>query len=198
MKMKGAHQIFRAFWKTRKEESVMPLGRSHRRFGSSPYPRRHSVPKLIAGFAVLVAIVFSPSTFRAQPEQPLIDDITAKYHFLSTEDTLAILDQEGRLKGYIEVSQPADESDDFLNFTIVEGSRQKNHVEFRTNRIHGKFYRFSGTAERGAGHEEKDADYLHLSGSLEIVTVEAETGKETPQVMRVIFKSMSKAERPDD
>jgi hypothetical protein len=153
---------------------------------------------LIAVLAVLAAIVFSPQPFRAQNGQSPIDDITAKYHFLSTEDTLAILDQEGRLKGYIEVSQPADESEDFLTYTIVEGSRHKNHMEFRTDRIHGKFYRFSGTAERGAGHEEKDADYLHLSGTLEIVTVNAESGKETPQSMRVTFKSMSKAERPDD
>ena len=154
--------------------------------------------KLTLGLAVLAAIVFSPQSFRAQTVQSPIDDITAKYHFLSTEDTLAILDEEGRLKGYIEVSQPADESDDFLNFTIVEGSRQKDHVQFRTDRIHGKFYRFSGTVERGAGHQEKDSDYLRLSGTLETVTVDAENGKETPQSMRVTFKSMSKAERPNE
>jgi hypothetical protein len=152
----------------------------------------------MACLALLAAVAFSGHFLFGQEAQQPIDDITAMYHFLSADDTLAILDQEGRLKGYIEVSQPEDESDEFLNFTIVEGSRQKSHVEFRTNRIHGKFYRFLGTAERGAGHEEKDADYLHLSGSLEIVTVDGETGKETPQVMRVIFKSMSKAEQPDD
>ena len=156
------------------------------------------ISRPVAWLVILAAVLFSARPTRAQNAQLPIDDITAKYHFLAAEDTLAILDQEGRLKGYIEVTQPAEESDDILSYDIVEGSRQKNHVEFRTNRIHGKFYRFSGTAERGAGHEEKDADYLHLSGSLEIVTVEAETGKETPQVMRVIFKSMSKAERPDD
>ncbi len=154
--------------------------------------------KLIVCVALLAAIVFSPRPFRAQTEQSPIDDITAKYHFLSTEDTLAILDEEGRLKGYIEVSQPADESEDFLNFDIVEGSRQQNRVEFHTNRIHGRFYRFSGTAERGAGHQDKDPDYLHISGTLEIVAVNAETGKETPQIMRVTFKSIGKAERPDD
>ena len=70
--------------------------------------------------------------------------MTAKYHFISADDTLAILDEEGRLKGYIEVAQPEEESDDILSYDILEGSRKKNHVEFRTNRIHGKLYRFSG------------------------------------------------------
>jgi hypothetical protein len=148
--------------------------------------------------ALLAAVMFSARLTRAQNGESPIDDITAKYHFLSADDTLAILDQEGRLKGYIEVTQPADESDAILSYDIVEGSRQKNHVEFRTNRIHGKYYRFSGTAERGKGHEEKDSDYLHLTGSLAVVTVNSETGKESVQVMRLTFKSVGKAERQDD
>jgi hypothetical protein len=152
----------------------------------------------IVCLAVLVAVTFSFRHLQAQDESLPVDDITAKYHFLAAEDTLAILDQEGRLKGYIEVTQPADESDDILTYDIVQGSRQKNHVEFRTNRIHGKYYRFSGTAERGKGREEKDPDYLQLAGSLDVVTVNAETGKESVQVMRFTFKSIGKAERPDE
>ena len=34
-------------------------------------------------------------------EERPIDDITAKYHFLAPDDTLAILDEEGKLKGYM-------------------------------------------------------------------------------------------------
>ncbi len=124
--------------------------------------------------------------------------MTAKYHFLSADDTLAILDEEGRLKGYIEVAQPEEESDDILSYDILEGSRKKSHVEFRTNRIHGKFFRFSGTVERGRGHVEKDSDYFRLTGDLDIVTVKAETGKETAQTMRVVFKSFGKSERSED
>lgn len=152
----------------------------------------------VAWLAILAAVLFSARPTRAQNGESPIDDITAKYHFLAADDTLAILDEEGRLKGYIEVTQPADESDDILSYDIVEGSRQKNHVEFHTNRIHGKYYRFSGTAERGKGHEEKDSDYLHLAGSLNVVTVNSETGKESVQVMRLTFKSIGKAERPDE
>ncbi len=156
------------------------------------------ISKPITCLAVLAAVMFSACRLRAQDETPPIDDMTAKYHFISADDTLAILDEEGRLKGYIEVAQPEEESDDILSYDILEGSRKKNHVEFRTNRIHGKLYRFSGTVERGKGHEEKDADYFRLTGDLEIVTVKAEAGKETIQTMRVTLKSIGKSERPEE
>jgi hypothetical protein len=124
--------------------------------------------------------------------------MTAKYHFLSADDTLAILDEEGRLKGYIEVAQPEEESDDVLSYDILEGSRKKAHVEFRTNRIHGKYYRFSGTVERGKGHKHKDADYFRLTGDLDVITVKSETGKETAQTFRVVFKSFGKSETDEN
>jgi hypothetical protein len=167
------------------------------KFAPSRFPRGYRISKPLACLAVLAALMFPTRHLQAQEGGPPIDDITAKYHFLTPDDTLAILDEEGRLKGYIEAAQPEEESDDFLNYDIVDGSRTKNHVEFRTNRIHGKFFRFSGTVERGKGHEDKDADYFHLTGNLEIVTVQADTGKETVQVVRVTFKSIGKSERPE-
>ncbi len=167
---------------------------------------RHAKP--LGWLAVLTVVLLAGSVLKAQDETQPIDDITAKYHFLSADDTLAILDEEGRLKGYIEVAQPEEESDDVLSYDILEGSRKKTHVEFRTNKIHGKFYRFSGTVERGKGHEEKDPDYFRLIGDLDIVTVRADTGnanpdkadttKETVQTMRVVLKSFGKSERPEN
>jgi len=149
----------------------------------------------IAAFAV---VLLAGNALKAQEEVQTVDDMTAKYQFLSADDTLAILDEEGRLKGYIEVAQPEEESDDILSYDIVDGSRDKNHVKFRTNKIHGKFYRFSGTVERGKGHEEKDPDYFRLVGDLDIVTVNADTGKEAVQTVRVNLKSLGKSERPED
>jgi hypothetical protein len=164
----------------------------------SRFSRASGTTATIACLAVLAAFLFSLCHLQAQYEQLPVDDITAKYHFLSPEDTLAILDEEGKLKGYIEVTQPEDESDDILSYDILEGSCKKNHVEFRTNRIHGRSFRFSGTVERGKGHEEKDPDYLHLTGSLDIVTVNSDTGKEAVRTVRVFFKSIGKAERPEE
>jgi hypothetical protein len=151
-----------------------------------------------ACLVVLGAVLCSTGVLRAQDETQPVDDMTAKYHFLSADDTLAILDEEGRLKGYIEVAQPEEESDDVLSYDILEGSRKKAHVEFRTNRIHGKYYRFSGTVERGKGHEHKDADYFRLTGDLDVITVKSETGKETAQTFRVVFKSFGKSETDEN
>lgn len=165
-------------------------------------PSRYLTAPLLArcvgSLLVLLLAALFVSSVRAQDEEQSVDDISGKYHFLSPDDTLAILDEEGKLKGYIEVTQPDTESDDFLNYDIVDGSRTKTHLEFRTNKIHEKFYRFSGTVGRGKGHDAKDADYLHITGDLDVVTINSETGKEAVQVERVTFKSIGKAERPDD
>lgn len=160
--------------------------------------RRFRFSKPLAWLAALTVVLLAGSVLQAQNAEPPIDDMTAKYHFLSPDDTLAILDEEGKLKGYIEVAQPEEESDDILTFDILEGSRKNAHVEFRTNRIHEKFYRFSGTVERGKGREEKDPDYLRLIGNLETVTVNGETGKETVQTVKVTLKSIGKSERPEE
>jgi len=158
---------------------------------------RLRLTQLVSGLFVLTVVIFAVSLLIAQDEDRPVDDMTAKYHFLAADDTLAILDEEGKLKGYVEVAQPEDESDDVLSYDIVDGTRKKSHLEFRTNRIHGKYYRFTGTVERGKGHEEKDPDYFRLTGDVDTVTVNADSGKETVQTTRVILKSFGKSERPE-
>ena len=144
---------------------------------------------------VLTALVLSiAGTPRGNAAEDEIQDITGKYHFLTADDTLALLEEEGVLKGYIDVYQGEDESDAILSYNILQGSRKKDHVEFRTNEIHRKYYRFSGKVERGSGHEDSDADYLRLVGDLEIVTVRGDKGEESVERKRVIFKSFGKSE----
>jgi hypothetical protein len=123
-----------------------------------------------------------------------IDDITGKYHFLSADDTLGILEEEGNLKGYIEIVQGEEESDVVLTYDITLGSRKKDHVEFKTNTIHRHYYRFSGKVERGSGRGSDDPDYLRLVGDLETVTVKGDTGQESVQSKHLTFKSLGKFE----
>jgi hypothetical protein len=160
--------------------------------------RSHRISKSLGWLVILGVMGLAASVLRAQMEERPIDDITAKYHFLSADDTLAILDEEGKLKGYIEVAQPEEESDDVLTFNLVDGTRKKSHVEFRTNTIHGKSYRFSGTVERGAGHKEGDPDYLRLEGDLQVVTSRGDSGQEAIRLVRVLWKSFGKSEREDN
>jgi hypothetical protein len=146
---------------------------------------------------LLPLLLLSVGVLRGQEESGEIQDITGTYQFLSADDTLAILEEDGRLKGYIDVFQGEEESDAILSYPISIGSRKKNRVEFKTGKIHQKYYRFSGKVERGTGHEEADPDYLRLVGDLEIVTVKGETGQEETQTMRVLFKSKGREEEKD-
>jgi hypothetical protein len=148
---------------------------------------------LLASGAIVA--LSQPSAVAASDD---IQDITGKYQFLSADDTIAILEEEGKLKGYIDVYQGEEESDAILSYPIQLGTRQKDRVEFKTGKIHQKYYRFSGTVERGRGHEEGDPDYLRLVGDLEIVTVQGDSGAEKVDRRRVLFKSLGKDEGGND
>jgi hypothetical protein len=148
--------------------------------------------------AVRAALVV---TLRGQPSAQGtqdINDVTGRYHFLSADDTLGLLEEEGKLKGYLEILQGQEESDAVLSYDIVSGSRKKDHVEFRTNTIHRKYYRFSGKAERGSGHAADDPDYLRLIGDVETVTVKGDNGQESVERKHVILKSFGKSERNEE
>jgi len=144
----------------------------------------------LVGATLVVAL---PGHASAQAAEN-IDDITGKYHFLSADDTLGILDEEGMLKGYIEVLQSEEESDTVLTYDITSGSRKKDHVEFKTNTIHRRYYRFSGKVERGSGHGPDDPDYLRLVGDLETVTTKGDSGQESVEKKHLILKSLGKSE----
>jgi len=145
---------------------------------------------ILAGFL----LVFPWGVGNCQEETKEIADITGKYDFLSAADTLALLEEDGKLKGYIDVFQGEDESDEVLSYSITTGSRKNDQVEFKTSTIHQKYYRFSGTVQRGKGHEPTDPDYLRLVGRVEIVTVKSETRDETVQRFDAVLKSMGRAE----
>ena len=127
-----------------------------------------------------------------------IDDVTGKYQFLSPDDTLGILEEEGRLKGYIEVVQSENESDDVLTYEIISGSRKNDLVEFKTKTIHRKYYRFSGKVERGSGRQPDDPDYMRLVGELETVTVKGDSGQESMERKHLILKCLGKSEQNEE
>ncbi len=145
----------------------------------------------------LLAAFGLPETLLAQKEADEIEEITGRYQFLNDDDTLALLDEEGKLKGYADVLQGEEESDAVLSYPITIGSRKKKNVEFKTAKVHQKYFRFTGKVERGSGHEEADPDFLRLVGDLEIITTKGENGEEFSQRMHVVFKSKGR-EKEDE
>lgn len=115
-------------------------------------------------------------------------DMTGEYEFLAPENTLAILEEEGKLKGYIDVMQGAEESNEVLSYPISIGTRQGDHVEFKTTKIHEKYYRFSGSVERGSGRTPKDSDFMRLKGDLDVITIDGLTAQEHSEQHHVVFK----------
>ncbi len=144
------------------------------------------------GFAVAI------SAAAQQAQVPIAPRMTGRYHFLGPEDTISILQEENLLKGYIDVFAGEDESDALLSYQFVQGSRTGNHVEFRTRTIHEKYYRFSGTVERGAGKNRENPDYLRLDGELRTVTLNSVTGPEKIEKQAVVFKSIPPGQGPAD
>ena len=136
-----------------------------------------------------------PARLGAPKGDEEIRDASGEYHFLNADGTLGLLEEEGKIKGYIEVYQGEEESDTVLSYPITIGARQRNHIEFKTGKIHQKYYRFSGTVERGKGHDEAAPDYLRLIGDLEMVTVKSDTGQESTERRHVILQSKGRAER---
>ncbi len=139
--------------------------------------------------------LFAVSAYPQDASQS-VPRMTGRYHFLGPQDTLAILQEEDLMKGYIDVYPGENESDVILSYPITIGSRHGNLVEFRTRKIHEKYYRFQGKVERGAGSKPGDPDYLRLVGELQIITENSVTGERKVQTQQVVLKSMGKNEGP--
>jgi hypothetical protein len=151
--------------------------------------------------AAFVALVFwQPGVAKARSKEKApekIEEINKEFHFLGPEDTVLIHEEDGKLKGQINVFAGPEESDDILSYLLTIGTRVKDHVEFKTSKVHEKYFRFSGSVERGEGKKEEAPDYLRLVGTLEIVTVNGMTGKETTETRHVVLKSLGAEEIED-
>ncbi|MDE3178228.1 MAG: hypothetical protein KGM47_01100 [Acidobacteriota bacterium] len=133
-----------------------------------------------------------------QPAEAVAPRMTGRYHFLGPEDTVAILQEGTLLKGFIDVYPGEEESDAILSYNITIGSRKGNQVDFKTQKIHEVYYRFSGDVGRGEGKKLSDPDYLRLTGTLETVTMNSVTGTQKTVKQSVVFKSIPRGQGPPD
>jgi hypothetical protein len=155
--------------------------------------------RLCVFLPVLILLVISMAAKRAgaQKEQPKIDEINNEFHFLGPEDRLLIHEENGKIKGSVDVLPGEEESDAIFTYFITIGTREKDHVQFKTSKIHQKYYRFSGTVTRGSGSTDDKPDYLRLVGELQIITVNGMTGEESAERKQVVFKSLGADEIED-
>jgi hypothetical protein len=152
---------------------------------------------MVAG-VFLTALLSLVRTLTPAPLPQSVPDMTGEYEFLKPDNTLAILEEEGKLKGYIDVAQGDEESSDVFSYQITVGMRGGDHVEFKTAKIHEKYYRFKGSVARGEGRTPKDSDFLRLTGDLNIVTVDGVTGQEHTEQHHVTFKWRPRSENDEE
>ena len=156
---------------------------------------------LIVLTALLTLGGFAPSSSVAAREKIDIElqDITGRYDFLGEEDLLAIIDEDGMLNGYIEVIQEdEEESAEFFSYSLTHGTREGIRVEFKTIKIHGLYYRFTGRVEKGKSRNPNHAGFLRLVGTVEIVRRDPATGKEMTELRDVVLKSLGYEEDEED
>ena len=153
--------------------------------------KRHPVLSLwlkAAWIAVAFATFAAWGSLKAQSTSSQISDITGNYDFLEPYNTLAILQEDQMVKGYIDVLQGQSESDAVISYPITIGERKGDHVEFRTRTIHAMYYRFSGIVQRGKGKKKGDPDYMELMGELQTIQKNSVTNQETVDRKQVVFK----------
>ena len=145
---------------------------------------------MLGGLFLAVILLPAAITVAGGQVESELEDITGRYSFLSADDLLAILDEDGDLAGYIDVYQTEGESDDIFSYTLAHGTRRGRKVEFKTITIHGLYYRFSGKVERGEARKPHQRDYFRLIGSLAIVRRNPATREEKAERRHVVLESL--------
>ena len=99
------------------------------------------------------------------------------------------VEDQGRVTGF--VSRYGDLESDrgaFLDQFFKQGKLDSNKLTFTTETVHGVWYEFKGTVERGAGKNPGDEAYYVLKGTLTQYSTDA-SKKTSSRLREVAFKS---------
>jgi hypothetical protein len=118
------------------------------------------------------------------------EDYSGMYTFLRDGEFVQInLEDGGGVTGF--VSRFGDgESDQgaFLDQFFKQGKLEGKKLTFSTETVHGLWYEFKGTVERGAGKNVGDDSYYVLKGTLKQYTIDA-AKKTSAKSREVVFKA---------
>jgi hypothetical protein len=136
--------------------------------------------------ALLQAQNATPSAPASQPAE----DYSGMYSFLRDGEFVQLtIEDAGRVTGF--VSRYGDlESDhgQFLDHFFKPGTLDGKKLTFTTETVHGVWYEFRGTIERGPGKSPGDEAYYLLKGTLIQSTTDA-SKKTSSKSREVAFKS---------
>ncbi|PYX25641.1 MAG: hypothetical protein DMG87_01400, partial [Acidobacteria bacterium] len=123
------------------------------------------------------------------PPKPA-EDYSGMYSFLQDGEFVQVtVEDQGRVTGF--VSRYGDLESDrgaFLDQFFKQGKLHSNKLTFTTETVHGVWYEFKGTVERGAGKNPGDEAYYVLKGTLTQYSTDA-SKKTSSRLREVAFKS---------
>ncbi len=121
---------------------------------------------------------------------PATESFSGMYTFLKDGEFVQItVEDAGRVTGFI--SRYGDGESDrgaFLDQFFKEGKLDSGKLSFSTQTVHGVWFDFKGTAERGEGRTPSDDAYHVLKGTLTEYRTDT-NGKASSQSRTVTFKS---------
>lgn len=139
----------------------------------------------------LLAFAFGgwQETPSSAPAAPASQDYSGMYTFLREGEFVQVtVEEAGKVTGF--VSRYGDlESDrgQFLDQFFKEGKLDGTRLTFTTQTVHGTWYEFKGTIERGEGKDPRDEAYYVLKGTL-IQNATDASKKTTSKSRDVTFK----------
>jgi hypothetical protein len=116
------------------------------------------------------------------------------YTFLKDGEFVQIDVEDSRVSGF--VSRYGDRQSDsgaFLDHLIKEGSLKGNAIHFATKTVHGLWFEFTGTAERGEEKDPNKEGYRTLKGKLTQYS-DDENSKTSAKTREVVLKSFPSSE----
>jgi hypothetical protein len=142
---------------------------------------------------ILLMTCLLSSAQNAAPNPPAPkpgSDYSGMYSFLQDGEFVQVtVEEEGRVTGFISCYGDL-ESDkgEFLDLFFKSGKLDGKSLSFTTQTVHGVWYEFKGTVERGAGKNPGDEAFYVLKGTLTQNNTDAD--KKTSSKSRdVTFKS---------
>lgn len=129
------------------------------------------------------------TTQKAASAKPA-EDYSGMYTFLQDGEFVQVtVEEEGRVTGFVSrYGELESDRGAFLDQFFKQGKLEANKLNFTTETVHGVWYDFKGTIERGEGKNAGDEAYYVLKGTLTQYSTDANK-KTSSKSREVAFKS---------
>ena len=134
---------------------------------------------------------------QSAPPRETAQSYSGTYTFLKDGEFVQVtVEDDSRVTGFISrFGDSESDKDQFLDQFFKTGKVDGNKLTFTTQIVHGTFFDFKGSVERGEGKEPGDEAYYVLKGALTTSTTDANK-KVTAQSQEVAFKLFPKDAAP--